>query len=361
MNKLFIPGPTEVFPAQLAAQTRPMIGHRSKNYAELHRSIEERLRGMMFTANRIFISTSSATGVIEAALKNAVKKKVLVPGNGAFSKKWASVAESCGIEAVRLEYELGKAVRPEDIERELKNDSEIDAVMFTHSETSTGVLSPLREVAEVVRKFPTVVLLVDAVSSFAATEIRVDEWGIDLLLFGMQKALALPSGLAFCSVTPEILERSANQPAGRKGYYFDFTEWEKAATKNNTIITPAISLMFALDFQLDEIAKNGGIEKRWADHAEMQKITTEWAAERGIEYFSESGFHSPGVSVLANSKNWNIAELNSKLQSEHSVEIANGYKNLKEKTFRIGHMGDHTPAGVRELLEWIDGLTAANT
>ncbi|MFA6458235.1 MAG: alanine--glyoxylate aminotransferase family protein [Patescibacteria group bacterium] len=357
MPKLFIPGPTEVFPAQLQAQTRSMIGHRGKAYAALHASIEERLKKIMFTQNRVFISTSSATGVIEAALKNSVKKKVLVPGNGAFSNKWAEVAEMCGIEAVRLNYEFGKAVKPEDVENALKNDSEIDAVMFTHSETSTGVLSPLKEIGAVVKKFPNVVLLVDAVSSFAATEIRVDEWGIDLLLFGMQKALALPSGLAFCSVTPEILERAKNQPQGRKGYYFNFTEWEKAAEKNNTIITPAVSLMFALDFQLSEIEKNGGIEKRWADHSEMQKITLDWAARRGIKYFSEEGFHSPGVSVLENSLGWNIGELNAKLQANHDVEIANGYKDLKEKTFRIGHMGDHTPAGVSELLAWIDGLT----
>ncbi|MCF7845850.1 MAG: alanine--glyoxylate aminotransferase family protein [Candidatus Peribacteraceae bacterium] len=359
MPKLFIPGPTEVLLPQREAQTRPMIGHRSKDYAALHASIEERLKKIMFTENRVFISTSSATGVIEAALKNAVKKKVLVPSNGAFSKKWASVAESCGLEAVRLEYELGKAVKPEDIEKALAEDPEIDAVMLTHSETSTGVLSPLKEIAAVVQKFENVVLLVDAVSSFAAAEIRVDEWGIDLLLFGMQKALALPSGLAFCSVTPEILERSKDQPQGRKGYYFDFTEWEKAAAKNNTIITPALSLMFALDFQLGEIEKNGGIEKRWADHAEMQKITIEWADKKGIEYFSEAGFHSPGVSVLQNSLNWNIGELNEKLKAEHDTEIANGYKDLKEKTFRIGHMGDHTPDGVRELLQWIDELTAA--
>lgn len=358
MPKLFIPGPTEVFPAQLKAQTRPMIGHRSKDYAELQASIEERLKKIMFTKNRVFISTSSATGVIEAALKNSVKKKVLVPGNGAFSKKWAEVAESCGIEAVRLDYEFGEAVKPADIEKYLNEDSEIDAVMFTHSETSTGVLSPLKEIAVIVQKFENVVLLVDAVSSFAATEIRVDEWGIDLLLFGMQKALALPAGLAFCSVSAEIMKRSSEQPIGRKGYYFDFVEWEKAATKNNTIITPAISLLFALDFQLNEIEKNGGIEKRWADHLEMQKITTEWAAKNGIEYFSEDGFHSPGVSVLQNSKNWNIAELNEKLKAEHSVEIANGYKTLKEKTFRIGHMGDHTPADVAELLQQIDALVA---
>jgi len=356
MPKLFIPGPTEVYPAQLAAQTRSMIGHRSKTYAELHASIEARLKKIMFTENRVFIGTCSATGVIEAALRNAVKKKVLVPANGFFAEKWADVAESCGIAAVRLDFELGRAVKPEDIEKALKSDPEIDAVMLTHSETSTGVLSPLKEIAAVVREFPNVVLLVDCVSSFAAAEIRTDEWGIDLVLFGMQKALALPSGLAFCSVSPEIMERSKNQPKGRKGYYFDFVEWEKAAAKNNTTITPAVSLLFALDFQLDEIIKSGGIEARWAKHLEMQKITMEWAEKHGITYFSEEGYHSPGVSVLNNSLNWNIAAINEQLQAKHDCEIANGYKELKEKTFRIGHMGDHSPEDIRKLLGWIDGI-----
>lgn len=355
MPKLFIPGPTEVYPAQRKAQTRPMIGHRSKSYAELHASVEKRLKKIMFTKNRVFIGTCSATGVIEAALRNAVKKKVLVTANGFFSKKWAQVARMSGIEAVTLDYDLGKAVKPEDIEKKLDGDPEIDAVMLTHSETSTGALSPLKEIAAIVRKRDNVVLLVDCVSSFAATEIRTDEWGIDLVLFGMQKALALPSGLAFCSVSPEVMQRSEAQPEGRKGYYFDFVEWEKAAQKNNTTITPAVSLMFALDHQLDAIIKEG-IEKRWEKHLEMQRLTQEWATKHDLTYFSEEGHHSPGVSVLNNDKGWNIAEINQKLQEQHDAEIANGYKELKEKTFRIGHMGDHSPADIRELLGWLDNL-----
>jgi aspartate aminotransferase-like enzyme len=358
MPKLFIPGPTEVYPELLAAQTRPMIGHRSKAYAALHQSVEERMKQIMFTKNRVYIATCSATGVIEAALRNAVKKKVLVTANGFFAKKWAKVAKQCGISAVTLDYDLGKAVKPADIEKALAADPEIDTVMLTHSETSTGVLSPLREIAAVVKKFPNVVLLVDTVSSFAAAEIRVDEWGIDLILFGMQKALALPPGLAFCSVSPEIMKRSAEQPEGRKGHYFDFLEWEKAAEKFNTTITPAVSLIFALDVQLDKILEEG-MEERWKRHLEMQKLVMDWANKYGLTYFSEEGYHSPGVSVLNNIKGWNIAELNKRLIEKYDVEIANGYKELKEKTFRIGHMGDHMPHGVRELLGQMDEIISS--
>lgn len=357
MPKLFIPGPTEVQPELRQAQTCPMIGHRSKEYAKLHASVEERLKKIMFTENRVFIATCSATGVIEAALRNAVKKKVLVLANGFFAKKWATVARQCGIEAITLDYELGKAVKPEDVEKALQDDPEIDTVMLTHSETSTGVLSPLKEIAAVVRKFENVILLVDTVSSFAATEIRVDEWGIDLILFGMQKALALPPGLAFCSVSPEIMRRSESQPEGRKGHYFDFVLWEKAAQKFNTIITPAISLIYALDVQLDRMLADG-MENIWQEHSEMQRLTIEWAKKYGLKYFSEEGYHSPAVSVICNNQNWDIAAINAKLIECHNVTIANGYKELKDKTFRIGHMGDHKVEDVLKLLAQIDLIIA---
>ncbi len=356
MTKLYIPGPTEVYPELLQAQTKPMIGHRSKDYAALHEGVEQKLQQVLFTKNRIFLGTCSATGMIEAALKNAVKKKVLVPANGFFAQKWATVARQCGITAVKLDYELGQAVKPEDIEKALNDDPEIDAVMLTHSETTTGVLSPLREIAAVVQKFPNVVLLVDTVSSFAAAEIRVDEWGIDLVLFGMQKALALPPGLAVAAVSPEILKRSEEQPEGRKGHYFDFVLWEKAAQKFNTIITPAISLMYALDLQLNRMLEET-MTKRWARHAEMQQLTLDWATAQGIGYFSEAGYASPGVSVIRNEKKWDIAALNKALTEQHDCIIANGYKDLKDQTFRIGHMGDHQPADIVELLGWIAQIT----
>lgn len=357
MPTLWIPGPTEVKPELLAAQTRPMIGHRSAEYATHHASIEERLKKVLFTDNRVFVGTCSATGMIEAALRNAVQKKVLVLNNGFFAKKWATIAEQCGIRATRLDYELGQAVKSQDVKKFLENDPEIDAVFLTHSETSTGVLSPLAEIAAVIQKFPKVVLLVDTVSSFAAAEIRTDAWGVDLVLFGMQKALALPAGLAICAVSPEIMRRSAGQPVGHKGHYFDFMLWEKAAQKANTIVTPAISLLFALDKQLDHLLAEG-MEKRWARHTEMSRLTQEWAAKHGLKYFSEANYHSPAVSVICNEQKWDLAKLNSELAAKYNCIIANGYKDLKNKTFRIGHMGDHTPANLRKLLAQIDSIVA---
>lgn len=353
MPTLWIPGPTEVKSEMLAAQTRPMISHRSKEYAAHHASIEERLKKALLTENRVFVGTCSATGMIEAALRNAVQKKVLVLSNGFFAQKWATIAKQCGVCAQRLDYELGQAVKPEDVEKALQAEPEIDAVFLTHSETSTGVLSPLREIAAVVRKFPKVVLLVDTVSSFAAAEIRTDKWGVDLVLFGMQKALALPAGLAICSVTPEIMRRSEQQPEGHKGHYFDFVLWEKAAKKANTIVTPAISLLFALDAQLNRLLVEG-LEQRWARHLEMSRLTQAWAAKYGLRYFSEAGYHSPAVSVIRNERNWDLAQLNARLVEKHNCVIANGYKDLKDRTFRIGHMGDHTPADLEQLLGWIE-------
>lgn len=330
-----------------------MIGHRSKTYAALHESIVQRMQAIMYTKNPVFLGTCSATGLIEAAFRNAVQKKVLVTVNGFFSKKWAKIAESCGVTAVVLDVGLGRAVTPAMVEEKLRQDPEIDAVFLTHSETSTGVLSPLKEIAAVIKKFPDVVLITDVVSSFAATEVRVDEWGIDMILFGLQKALACPPGIAICSVSPRILARSHAMPAIRKGYYFDFVEWEKLAMKHNTPITPPVSLMYALDAQLDRILKES-MERRWKRHKAMQRLTQKWAAKHGLTYFSEHPYHSPGVSVINNDKGWDIAALNQHLTEKHDCVIANGYSELKDKTFRIGHMGDHKVSTIKKLLAWID-------
>jgi len=328
----------------------PMIGHRSADYAILHGSVVEKLKKTLFTKNDIFLGTCSATGMIEAAIRNCVGKKILSLGNGAFSDKWHSVAEACGKQSENFKYEWGQAIKPVDVDAKLAT-GEFDAVFITHSETSTGVLSNLKEIAEVVKKYPNVFLLVDAVSSFAGTEIRVDEWGIDVIAFGTQKALALPPGLAIAGVSPRALERSANMI--NKGYYFDFQEFKKSAEKNNTPTTPNISLIYALDAKLNELLEEG-MENRWARHTEMSRITQKWAKKRGLEMFSEASYHAPTVSTIKNTHNWDIGAINKSLTEKHDCIIANGYKKLKDLTFRIGHMGDWTPKDIKKLLKWID-------
>src|SRR3984957_12043378 len=222
--KLFIPGPVEVSQKTLAAMTGPMIGHRSADFKALYRAIYPGLQQLFQTRQPVFLSTSSAWGAMEGAIRNLVKKRVLNCMCGAFSDKWFDVSKKCGKEAVALQVEWGQPIRGAQIRAHLQAGG-FDAVTFIHNETSTGVMSPMEEIAAVLRDFPETLLIVDSVSSFSAMPIPMDELGIDVLLTGSQKALAMPPGLALFSASEKAFER-AGTVKGR-GYYFDFLEFKK--------------------------------------------------------------------------------------------------------------------------------------
>src|SRR5436309_45425 len=191
-DKLFTPGPVEVSAKTLAAFSRPMIGHRGEDFKNLYRDIHPRLQTLFGTKQPIFLSTSSAWGVMEAAIRNLVDRGVLCCMCGAFSDKWLDVARRCGKKAETLQVEWGKHIDPQDIDRALAS-GKFDTVTLIHNETSTGVLNPLPEICGTLAKYPDVVLILDTVSSFSAMEIDIDALGIDVMLTGAQKALALPT------------------------------------------------------------------------------------------------------------------------------------------------------------------------
>ncbi|HEX6850471.1 MAG TPA: alanine--glyoxylate aminotransferase family protein [Candidatus Polarisedimenticolaceae bacterium] len=349
-KRLFVPGPVEVAAENLAALARPQIGHRSPEYAELHRRVVARLQGMLGTTAPVFLFTCSSTGVWEAAIRNAVRDRVLCCMQGAFSDRWFEVAGRNGKAADALRVPWGKAIRPEAVDAALAG-GRYDAVTVVHNETSTGVMNDLGAIAGVVRRHPGVTLLVDAVSSMSATPIPFDAWGIDVCLSGTQKAFALPPGLAIAAVSERALEKARSVP--NRGYYFDFLEMKKHHDKGQTPATPATPQIQALDAQLDSIAAEG-LEARYARHAALAAIVQEWARER-FALFSEEGFHSPTVTCVANTRGISVAELNRELGRQW-VAISNGYGDLKEKTFRIAHMGDTQEWEVRGLLEVIDRI-----
>ncbi len=349
--KLFIPGPVEVYPDALQEVARPMVGHRSKAFSDLFVDTTQKLKKVLYTENDVFLSTSSATGVWEASIRNCVEKKALACVNGAFSDKWQKVALKNGKEADRLEVEWGKAIKPGMIDEKLAT-GEYDALMFVHNETSTGVANPLYEVAEVMKKYPDVMFLVDAVSSMTAMKIEVDKLGIDVCLASVQKAFALPPGLAIFTVSEKAYKKAEN--IKNRGYYFDFFVFKKYLEKNQTPTTPSIPQIYGLDLQLNKMLEEG-MEKRFERHKGMAEYTRKWMTDQGFELFPEKGYESETLTGVTNNKGIVVADVIKKLE-ENGVTISNGYGDLKEKTFRIAHMGDTTLEEIKELLAMMNEI-----
>ena len=346
-KKLFIPGPTHVSDEVLKAMAMPMIGHRDSLYADLHGAAVEKLKKLLFTDNRIYLSTSSSTGMMEGAIRNCVSKKALMTDCGAFSKRWAQIAEANGKEIEIITVPMGEAITPEMVDEKLTQGG-FDCVCITFNETSTGVTNPLKEIAALVKeKYPDVLILVDAVSIMAGAEIRVDEWGLDVVFAGTQKAFAMPPGLCVVAVSDAAYQRSEKME--NKGYYFDFVALEGKAVVNQTPATPAISLVNALNVQMDRILAEG-IENRFARHAEMAQYIQDWARKYFALYAANEKYLSPTVTNIANTRNISVTDLNNEL-AQRGAMISNGYGVLKEKAFRIAHMGDLQ----LEDLKWLTG------
>ncbi len=353
-QRLFIPGPTDVAPEVMAAQTAPMIGHRSDEFEALFAKVQAQLRALYFTEQRVYVAAASGSAWHEASIRNTVRQRVVNFVNGAFSLRWHEAAKGCDKEAIRVDVPWNDAVKPAVVEEYLRAalaGGPVDAITVVHNETSTGVTSPVGEIAAVVHRVsPDTLVLVDAVSSFGGTAIPFDEWGLDLCLTSSQKALALPPGLSFCAVNDRVLAR-AKQVTGR-GWYFDLLNLEKALLKNTTPSTPAITLMRALSVQLDRIFDEG-LAARFARHAEMAALTQTWAVERDFALAAEAGYRSPTVTNIINNRGVAIDALNRHLATL-DMEISNGYGIFKDKAFRIAHMGEATAGDMRRLFAAID-------
>jgi len=352
-KKLFIPGPVEVHPEILQAMATPMIGHRMKEYAVLHGSVKAKLKKLLFTEEKVYLSTSSAFGVMEGAVRNLVATRCANFCNGAFSNKWHDVTKRCGKEADAFKAEWGKPITPEMVDEALAT-GKYDAITLVHNETSTGVMSPLAEIAEVLKKYPNVISIVDTVSSMSAMKIPVDELGIDCCLFGVQKAFALPPGLAVFTASERALEK-AKTIEGR-GYYFDFLEFDAADAKDNTPSTPCISQIYALDKQLDRMFAEG-LENRWARHRELAGRVAQWIEKNGYGFYPEAPYRSVALTCAVNSKGSDLATLK-KLLGERGYAFDDGYGKIKGQTFRIAHMGDMQMADLEEFLAVVDELLA---
>src|SRR6266576_3858596 len=275
--KLHIPGPVEVSEKTFRAMRAPMIGHRGQGFKDLYAKIQPQLQQLLSTKQLVYLSTSSAWGVMEGAIRNLVAKKVLNCMCGAFSDKWLDVSKRCGKEAQALQVPWGSPIHAGEIEKELAT-GQFDALTLIHNETSTGVMSPLAEIAALKKMFPDVMFIVDSVSSMTAVPLNFDELGIDVLLAGTQKAFAMPPGFGVFACSPAALAKAATLKD--RGYYFDLVEFQKNAEQNMTPSTPSIGHTYALSSKLDEFFAEG-LEARYARHRKTNQMTRDWAARHG--------------------------------------------------------------------------------
>ncbi len=352
--KLFIPGPIAVSDKTLRAMTQPMIGHRSTDFVALYQSIQPDLQALVYTQDPVYLSTASAFGSMEGAIRNVVKKKVLCCMNGAFADKWNDVALRCGKSTTALKFAWGQPVDPIAVRQELATGA-YDAITLIHNETSCGCMSDLAAIMAVVREFPDVVSIVDTVSSFSALAIKKDELGIDVFITGSQKALALPPGLSLISASPKALIRAAT--IADRGYYFDLLEFQKNHENGMTPSTPVIPLIYALQSKLEDI-KAEGVEARYARHARLNQLVRAWAGAKGFKLFPKEGHGSVTLNCFANTLNVDLAAVNKALKAKHGCVIDGGYGKLKGTTFRISNMGDETDETMAVLLQALDAVLA---
>lgn len=350
-ERFFLPGPTTVAPEVLRAQQTPMFGHRSDEARALVGAVDRGLRPLFGTGEPVMIGTASATGFMEAAIRSGVRKRVLALVNGAFSGRFAEIARECGREVEVVEVPWGATIDPEVVAERLRGGG-FDALTLAHSETSTGALNPVAEIAAVASEHPDLLVLVDSVSGVGGAEMAADRWGLDLVLTGAQKALAMPPGLAFAAASPRFLERAETLP--HRGFYLDFVRFAKGARLNQTPTTPAVTLLAAAHLQLQRIEAET-VAGRWQRHTEMAATChrrVEALHDEGIavEVVAPLGGRSPTVTCIRIPEGRSVEKLEAGMLHRGFV-IGKGYGLLKDDTVRIGHMGEHTLPALEAVMD----------
>lgn len=347
----FLPGPTEVRREILAAMLAPMLPHRGAAFEAMYESLQNGLKPIFRTTRPVYVSSSSATGLMEAAIRCAPPGLILALVNGAFSERFAAITAACARNVQILSCAWGEVTSLDVIEAALKSRHFV-AVTVVHSETSTGALTDLLPLATLVHQYDAL-LIVDSVTGIGGAPVETDQWNLDFVLTGSQKALALPPGLAF-GVASERFVKTMSQSSSR-GLYFDLVEFEQFAHKNQTPGTPAISLMYAANAQCQAIAKEG-IERRWARHVAMAEHMHSWVMEArqqtglALDVLAPLESRSPTVTAVTLPAAVSGEDV-ARAVGERGFVIGSGYGKLKKSTFRVGHMGDHTIDGLAHCLD----------
>jgi len=334
--KLFTVGPVACYPVVLKAMGMQMMSHRSKEYLSLHFETVELLQDFIETTQPVFLFSATGTGFMEAAVRNCVRDKLIVCVNGDFGKRFGEVARSNGRQVVTVEPRLGHPVTPEMIEDAIRENPDAEAVALTHNETSVGIINDLRSLSEVCKEHGKLVF-VDAVSSMGGTEIRTDEWGIDICFSSSQKCFGVPPGLGIGSVSEEALKVAEKMP--NRGWYFDLKLWEKDHKDGKgTPVTSAIPQVAGLNAALKMIQGKGG--KRWYFdlYQKRNRRIRRGIGKLGLSTYPQKGYESPTVSCINAPVGMSGPDVYKAMRGK-GYELAQGYGALKDNTFRVGNMG----------------------
>ena len=334
---LRIPGPTVVHPNALKAQTADMIAHRGPEMTAFMGELREKLQQAHLTSQQVLVWAGSGSAGWEASIVN-----LLSPGDtvvatvcGAFGDRFASIGTRFGLDVRRVEVEWGRGISTDTFAEALEQAGNVKAVFITHNETSTGVTLPLKDMAAVARAHGALVL-VDAVSAAGALELRVDEWDLDWVFSGVQKAWMCPPGLMVSAISDRAMAASKN--AGFSRFYFDVAPMAKAAMEGSTATTPAVSLLYALDAAVD-VMLDEGMENVWNRHRQLAHHVRKGLGELGVGVLAEPGFESASITAMLTPDLWKASDFQAAVQSESQIVLATGQGGLAEKINRIGHMG----------------------
>jgi len=337
-KQLRVPGPTEVPEEVLRESSKQMIGHRSTEYMEMFKKISEDIKQVFMTENDVLIFPGAGTGGMEAAIVNLFSPgdKVLVLSAGVFGDRFAEIAASFGLRVEKLTFDPGQCVNPDKVRERMKKDrEEIKAVIVTHNETSTGVLNDIKEIKSALGDFPGL-FIVDAVSSLGAAELKTDEWGVDVVVTGSQKALMTPPGLTLISVSEKAWKACESSKLPK--YYWSFVRAREYLKKGQNPYTPAVQQIYALKEAVRMILEEG-LDNVFSRHRKLSKAFRHGIRGMGLELFVKDEIASPTVTAVKIPENLNFSNFKKLLKTDFNIEIAGGQKELKNKIFRFGHMG----------------------
>lgn len=355
---LMIPGPTPLPEAVRTVMSSPAVGHRSAEFKDVLKRVFPNLRWLFQSKNQVFLYTASGTGAMEAAMSNTLNagERILVLVNGVFSQRWAEIAKTLGLNIETLDVPAGEFHTPEMLREYLEANQGTDykAILLTHSETSTGVLNPIKELTAVIRQsHPDALVIADTITSLGAAEFALDNWDIDIAVSGSQKGFMLPPGLSFLGLSDRAWK--AHQTCKNPGYYFNFTRYQKAQLENTTPYTPATHLILGLDIALTLMMEEG-LENIVARHAQNQAMTRAGLKAMGLELFvKEDAYASPSVTSFLPPDGLTVDAVRAGLKKRFGIIIADGQKDLKGKIMRIGHLGHISE---REVLATLAALEA---